>query len=53
MPLLAEIPLHMLIRETSEQGTPLVVAYPHSTEVLIYQRLAEKIWKKVSMPSPL
>jgi ATP-binding protein involved in chromosome partitioning len=47
IPLLAEIPLHMLIRETSERGAPLVLAYPHSAEALIYQQLAEKIWEKV------
>ena len=52
VPLLAEIPLHMVIRETSEQGTPLVIAYPHSAEALIYQKLAEKLWEKIEVFLP-
>jgi ATP-binding protein involved in chromosome partitioning len=52
VPLLAEIPLHMVIRETSEQGTPLVMAYPQSAEALIYQSLAKKIWEKIEVFSP-
>jgi ATP-binding protein involved in chromosome partitioning len=40
IPLLAEIPLHMSIRETSEQGTPLVLTHPHSLEALAYHTLA-------------
>jgi len=45
LPLLAEIPLHMSIRETAEKGMPLVHAYPNSPETHLYQRLAEKIWE--------
>lgn len=44
VPLLAEIPLHMAIRETSEKGTPIVFANPDSPETRIYQKLAEKLW---------
>ena len=47
LPLLAQIPLHMSIRETSEKGTPIVLAQPHSPEALVYQGLAEKIWQKL------
>jgi len=44
VPLLAEIPLHMAIRETSEKGTPLVIANPTSPEAGIYKKLAERLW---------
>jgi len=47
IPLLAEIPLHMLIRETSEKGTPIVLAYPKSSEAQAYLSLAEKVIKLI------
>jgi len=43
IPLLAQIPLHMSIRETSESGTPIVHALPTSEEALIYVQLAQKL----------
>ncbi len=43
LPLLAEIPLHITIRETSENGVPLVVAYPDSPEAEIYKKLARGV----------
>ncbi len=43
LPLLAEIPLHMSIRETSEKGTPLVHSMPTSGEALIYEKLAKQV----------
>lgn len=43
LPLLAEIPLHMSIRETSEQGKPIVLALPFSEEAQAYHQLAEKV----------
>lgn len=43
LPLLAEIPLHMAIRETSEKGIPLVVAYPRSPEAETYKTLARAV----------
>lgn len=46
VPLLAEIPLHMSIRETSEKGTPIVWALPVSAEALIYGKLAKKVLEK-------
>jgi len=49
VPMLAEIPLHMAIRETSEQGTPIVFAHPTSPEAGIYKALAEKLW--TSLPA--
>lgn len=47
IPLLAEIPLHMSIRETSERGTPIVFAFPDSPEAHAYQGLAEKVMKLI------
>lgn len=46
LPLLAEIPLHMSIRETSEKGTPIVWAFPSSEEALIYGKLAQQVLDK-------
>ncbi|MBA3814109.1 MAG: Mrp/NBP35 family ATP-binding protein [Alphaproteobacteria bacterium] len=43
LPLLAEIPLHMSIRETSEKGTPLVYSMPTSGEALLYGKLAKHV----------
>lgn len=45
IPLLAEIPLHMSIRETSEKGTPIVLALPKSSEALAYLELSQKVWQ--------
>lgn len=50
LPLLAEIPLHLSIRETSEQGTPIVCALPSSEEAMIYSRLAQQIFNKSLFP---
>jgi len=43
LPLLASIPLHMSIRETSEQGRPIVIALPLSEQAQAYHQLAQKI----------
>lgn len=43
IPLLAEIPLHMSIRESSEKGMPIVHAQPASAEAAIYRRLAHQV----------
>lgn len=48
LPLLAEIPLHMSIRETAEKGIPLVHAHPNSPETHLYQKFAEKIWERLN-----
>lgn len=48
IPLLAEIPLHMSIRETSEKGTPIVYALPTSEEALIYKKLAQQLLYKLT-----
>ncbi|MBS0271606.1 MAG: Mrp/NBP35 family ATP-binding protein [Proteobacteria bacterium] len=43
IPLLAEIPLHMSIRESSEKGIPLVQDQPASAEATIYRQLAHQV----------
>jgi ATP-binding protein involved in chromosome partitioning len=44
IPLLAEIPLHIDIREASEKGTPLVLSNPTSPEGSVYQKLGQRVW---------
>lgn len=46
-PLLAEIPLHMSIREASEKGKPIVLSEPTSLEATSYQDLACKVIKNL------
>lgn len=48
VPLLAEIPLHMSIREASEKGVPLVVAQPTSPLAQAYTTLSERVWERFS-----
>jgi ATP-binding protein involved in chromosome partitioning len=47
LPLLAQIPLHMMIRETSEAGVPIVVSSPHSEEAQGYMQLAHEVFVHV------
>lgn len=41
--LLGQVPLHIHIREQSDDGTPLVVAEPHSKLAVNYKKIARKI----------
>ncbi|MDP9195408.1 MAG: iron-sulfur cluster carrier protein ApbC [Pseudomonadota bacterium] len=43
IPFLGEIPLDPLIRETSDQGEPVTVSRPDSSQARIYADIAEKI----------
>ncbi|MGL4678505.1 MAG: P-loop NTPase, partial [Plesiomonas shigelloides] len=45
--LLAQIPLHIRLREDLDNGTPTVVAAPESEFALIYRQLAAKIAAKM------
>jgi ATP-binding protein involved in chromosome partitioning len=45
---LAEIPLDIAIRETSDEGTPIVVARPDSEHARAYRLLAQRVWEKVA-----
>jgi ATP-binding protein involved in chromosome partitioning len=44
---LAEIPLDMTIRETSDGGRPVVVSHPESEHARIYRAMARRVWEKV------
>jgi len=41
------VPLDIAIRETSDDGTPIVVARPDSEHAKAYRLLAERVWQKV------
>jgi ATP-binding protein involved in chromosome partitioning len=47
---LAEIPLEMRIRETSDAGTPIVALDPASPYAGLYRGLAERVWQKIGTP---
>ncbi len=44
VPFLGEVPLTMTIRETSDEGTPVVVAEPEGVSARIYREIAAKVW---------
>ena len=46
-PFLGEIPLDMAIRETSDAGTPIVVADPDGAHAKAYREIAAKAWDGV------
>jgi len=46
---LGEIPLHLRIRETSDAGTPIVVAEPDSPEARAYLQVAERVAEKIDL----
>ncbi len=43
---LGEIPLDMAIRETSDEGRPIVVSQPESPHSVAYRAIADKVWDK-------
>jgi ATP-binding protein involved in chromosome partitioning len=45
---LCEVPLDIVIRETSDGGTPIVVAQPDSEHAKAYRLLATRVWEKVA-----
>ncbi len=45
---LGEIPLDIVIRETSDSGRPIVVSQPDSAQAKTYRAIADKVWEKVS-----
>ncbi|MDG4884588.1 Mrp/NBP35 family ATP-binding protein [Mesorhizobium sp. WSM4884] len=44
---LGEVPLEMGIRESSDAGSPVVVAKPDGAEAKIYRDIAKKVWDRV------
>jgi ATP-binding protein involved in chromosome partitioning len=48
VPFLGEVPLEMVIRETSDSGLPVVVSEPSGPHARIYRDIAEKVWAGVA-----
>ena len=46
---LAQVPLHIRIREDGDAGTPIVAAHPDSEQAAIYRRLAGAVARKISV----
>ena len=44
---LGEVPLDIVIRETSDQGQPIVVSQPDSEHSKVYREIARKVWAKI------
>ena len=44
VPFLGEVPLHLDIRTTSDEGRPIVVSEPESHQALLYKQMAAEIW---------
>jgi ATP-binding protein involved in chromosome partitioning len=44
---LGELPLDIAIRETSDEGTPIVVAQPDSEHARVYRQIAQRIWEQL------
>ncbi len=47
-PFLGEVPLDMAIRETSDAGTPIVVAEPNGPHATAFRDIATKVWAGVA-----
>ncbi len=47
-PFLGEVPLDMAIRETSDAGTPIVVAEPNGAHAAAFREIAAKVWAGVA-----
>jgi ATP-binding protein involved in chromosome partitioning len=48
VPFLGEVPLHMDIRKTSDEGRPLVASEPDGPHAAIYREIAKKTWAEVT-----
>jgi ATP-binding protein involved in chromosome partitioning len=48
VPFLGEIPLHLDIRTTSDNGHPIVVAQPDSAHAQTYKNIAGRVWKQLT-----
>ncbi|KAI3434756.1 hypothetical protein D9Q98_002816 [Chlorella vulgaris] len=47
MELLGKIPLNIAIRETADQGAPIVATQPDSPAAAAYVSVAERVWQKL------
>jgi ATP-binding protein involved in chromosome partitioning len=48
LPFLGEIPLDMAIRQTSDEGTPIVTSQPDSPYSAVYHTIAEQVLAQIS-----
>ena len=48
---LGEVPLDIAIRETSDQGQPIVMSQPDSVHAAAYRNIADRIWEKLTADS--
>lgn len=48
LPFLGAIPLDMQIRQTSDEGKPIVMSQPHSPHTAIYNAIAKNIWAQIN-----
>ena len=44
---LGEVPLDIVIRETSDEGRPVVVSQPQSAHAEVYRQMAARVWQKI------
>jgi ATP-binding protein involved in chromosome partitioning len=49
MDFLGEVPLHISIRETSDNGMPIVASDPNSEHAKAYRTIADRIWEKIEI----
>jgi ATP-binding protein involved in chromosome partitioning len=50
MEFLGEVPLDIAIRETSDEGQPIVMSQPDSEHAKVYRQIASRVWEKVAGP---
>jgi ATP-binding protein involved in chromosome partitioning len=48
VPFLGEVPLDMVIRETSDGGNPVVVSHPESPHAKVYRDIGSRVWSAIS-----
>lgn len=44
---LGKVPLNVVVRETSDQGQPIVLSHPENEASVVYKSVAEKVWEKL------
>jgi ATP-binding protein involved in chromosome partitioning len=49
---LGEIPLDIAIRETSDEGRPIVVSQPDTEHAKVFRSMAERLWTTLSGTAP-
>ena len=50
MEFLGEVPLDIAIRETSDEGQPIVMSQPDSEHAKVYRQIAARVWEKIAGP---